>query len=128
MSGKCFVLVATDIAARGIDVRNVEVVVNYDLPDIPETYVHRIGRTARAGASGQAVSFCSANERKSLYAIEKLIKMKIVDASLGLKEIFRPNVNANLKITESIRNQKVRLKIKKSRSTKKIFSGRKVEC
>ena len=98
---------------------------NYDLPDIPETYVHRIGRTARAGASGQAVSFCSANERKSLYAIEKLIKMKIVDASLGLKEIFRPNINANLKMTESIRNQKVRLKIKKSRSTKRIFSGRK---
>ncbi len=123
--GKCFVLVATDIAARGIDVRDVEVVVNYDLPDIPETYVHRIGRTARAGASGQAVSFCSANERKSLYAIEKLIKMKIVDASLGLKEIFRPNINANLKMTESIRNQKVRLKIKKSRSTKRIFSGRK---
>ena len=123
--GKCFVLVATDIAARGIDVRNVEVVVNYDMPDIPETYVHRIGRTARAGASGQAVSFCSANERKNLYAIEKLIKMKITDVSQGSNEIFWPKISADLEMSKSRRNQKVRLKVKKSRSRKKIFAEKK---
>ena len=98
---------------------------NYDMPDIPETYVHRIGRTARAGASGQAVSFCSANERKNLYAIEKLIKMKITDVSLGSNEIFWPKISADLEMSKSRRNQKVRLKVKKSRSRKKIFSEKK---
>lgn len=71
------VLIATDIAARGIDIREVEVVVNYDLPNVPEAYVHRIGRTARAGASGFAVAFCSPEEQKLLRDIEKLIKIKI---------------------------------------------------
>lgn len=71
------VLIATDIAARGIDIREVEVVVNYDLPNVPEAYVHRIGRTARAGASGFAVAFCSPEEQKLLRAIEKVIKMQI---------------------------------------------------
>lgn len=71
------VLIATDIAARGIDIREVEVVVNYDLPNVPEAYVHRIGRTARAGASGFAVAFCSPEEQKLLRDIEKVIKMKI---------------------------------------------------
>lgn len=71
------VLIATDIAARGIDVPGVEVVVNYDLPNIPESYVHRIGRTARAGASGLAVSFCAEDEAKYLRDIEKLIRKQI---------------------------------------------------
>jgi ATP-dependent RNA helicase RhlE len=71
------VLIATDIAARGIDIRDVEMVVNYDLPNVPEAYVHRIGRTARAGASGFAVAFCSPEELKLLKAIEKVIKMQI---------------------------------------------------
>jgi ATP-dependent RNA helicase RhlE len=71
------VLIATDIAARGIDIRDVEMVVNYDLPNVPEAYVHRIGRTARAGASGFAVAFCSPEEQKLLRAIEKVIKMQI---------------------------------------------------
>jgi ATP-dependent RNA helicase RhlE len=71
------VLIATDIAARGIDVPEVEVVVNYDLPNVPEAYVHRIGRTARAGASGLAVTFCAPDEQKLLRAIEKVIKMPI---------------------------------------------------
>ena len=88
--GKCFVLIATDIAARGIDVPNVELVVNYDLPDVPETYIHRIGRTARAGASGLAVSFCSAPEQKNLKAIEKLIKMEITNVSHDWKVVSRP--------------------------------------
>ena len=71
------VLIATDIAARGIDVPGVELVVNYDLPNVPESYVHRIGRTARAGASGLAVSFCAGDEVKLLRDIEKLIRSDV---------------------------------------------------
>ena len=70
-------MVATDIAARGLDVDGITHVVNYDLPEEPETYVHRIGRTARAGAGGDAVSFCSARERDWLRGIEKLIRRPI---------------------------------------------------
>ncbi len=67
------VLVATDIAARGIDVEGISHVVNYDLPNVPETYLHRIGRTGRAGAAGLAVSICNHEDRKHLKAIERLI-------------------------------------------------------
>ncbi|MBC7813846.1 MAG: DEAD/DEAH box helicase, partial [Burkholderiales bacterium] len=76
-SGKTRVLVATDIAARGIDVDDVTHVINYDLPNIPESYVHRIGRTARAGASGIAFSFCDSDEREFLRDIEKLIRLRV---------------------------------------------------
>lgn len=72
-TGRTRVLVATDIAARGLDIDNVSHVVNYDMPDTAETYVHRIGRTARAGASGIAISFCDSDERPQLNSIEKLI-------------------------------------------------------
>ena len=75
--GKVHILVATDIAARGIDVDDLALVVNYDLPNIPETYVHRIGRTGRAAASGIALSFCNGEERAFLRDIEKLIKQKV---------------------------------------------------
>jgi ATP-dependent RNA helicase RhlE len=71
------VLVATDIAARGIDVDLVTHVVNYELPDVPESYVHRIGRTARAGAQGIAISLCDADEREQLRAIERLTRQSI---------------------------------------------------
>ena len=71
------VLVATDIAARGIDVDELAFVVNYEIPNIPETYVHRIGRTGRAGANGTAISFCDAEERAFLKDIEKLIAKKV---------------------------------------------------
>lgn len=71
------VLIATDIAARGIDVDDVAHVVNYELPHEPETYVHRIGRTGRAGQTGAAVSFCDAEERSRLAAIERLLKRAI---------------------------------------------------
>jgi len=71
------VLVATDIAARGIDVDGVTHVVNYDMPDVPENYVHRIGRTARAGAEGSAIAFCSPEERSELHAVERLIRLRI---------------------------------------------------
>ncbi len=76
-AGKIRVLVATDIAARGIDVNNISHVINYDMPVEPETYVHRIGRTARAGNEGDSISFCSAAERNYLHTIEKLIKTQI---------------------------------------------------
>ncbi len=72
-SGATRVLVATDIAARGIDVDNLTHVINYELPNVPETYVHRIGRTGRAGASGTAFSFCDREEREFLRDIQKLI-------------------------------------------------------
>jgi ATP-dependent RNA helicase RhlE len=71
------VLVATDIAARGIDIDELSFVINYDIPNIPETYVHRIGRTGRAGASGIAVSFCDREERKYIRDIQKLISLEI---------------------------------------------------
>lgn len=76
-AGKCRALVATDIAARGIDVKEISHVINYDMPVEPETYVHRIGRTARAGAEGDAISICSAQERDYLREIEKLIRFEI---------------------------------------------------
>jgi ATP-dependent RNA helicase RhlE len=87
-NGTCRVLVATDIAARGIDVEGVSHVINYDLPNVPESYVHRIGRTARAGAAGIALSFCNDEERAYLKDIEKLTRLKVPVAPLpaGLPE------------------------------------------
>jgi ATP-dependent RNA helicase RhlE len=76
-AGRTKVLVATDIAARGIDVDNISHVINFDLPNESETYVHRIGRTGRAGAAGIALSFCSGDERAFLAAIERLIRQRI---------------------------------------------------
>jgi hypothetical protein len=76
-SGRLKVLVATDIAARGIDIDDLTHVINFDLPNIPESYVHRIGRTGRAGASGIAFSFCDADEMAFLKDINKLIGQKI---------------------------------------------------
>jgi ATP-dependent RNA helicase RhlE len=76
-AGKIRVLVATDIAARGIDIDGITHVINFDLPNVPESYVHRIGRTARAGADGIAISFCDSEERAFLRDIEKLIKQRV---------------------------------------------------
>jgi ATP-dependent RNA helicase RhlE len=76
-SGRSRVLVATDIAARGIDVKGIELVVNYDLPEEPESYVHRIGRTARAGLDGKAIAFCDSSERDLLRQVERLIRRPI---------------------------------------------------
>ena len=76
-SGQVKVLVATDIAARGIDIPGVSHVVNFDLPDVPEQYVHRIGRTARAGATGIAIAFCAGEERSNLRDIERTTRQKL---------------------------------------------------
>ena len=75
--GRARVLVATDIAARGLDVDDVTHVINYELPNEPECYVHRIGRTARAGAAGVAISFCDASEREQLRSIERLMRASL---------------------------------------------------
>ena len=76
-SGRCRVLVATDVASRGIDVTGITHVINYDLPREPESYIHRIGRTARAGSSGVAISFCSIGEKIHLRDIERLLKRAV---------------------------------------------------
>jgi ATP-dependent RNA helicase RhlE len=108
-AGDMKVLVATDVAARGIDIPSVGLVVNYDLPDVPENYVHRIGRTARAGRSGVAVTLCAGEEAKLLRAIEKLIKIRIqpegdspkfappapADAKQGKPKRHKPRGNPN---------------------------------
>ncbi len=76
--GKLQVLVATDVAARGLDIDDMPLVVNYELPHVPEDYIHRIGRTGRAGQTGEAISLVAPEEEKYLVEIEKLLKKKIV--------------------------------------------------
>jgi ATP-dependent RNA helicase RhlE len=92
-AGRNRVLVATDIAARGIDVDGVSHVVNFDLPNVPESYVHRIGRTARAGADGMAISLCNGEERAYLRDIEKLTRQKIPE--VPHPQGFAPSLPAN---------------------------------
>jgi ATP-dependent RNA helicase RhlE len=87
-TGRLRVLVATDIAARGLDIDQLPFVVNYDLPNVPEDYIHRIGRTGRAGNKGMAVSLVSMDEQKLLDDIEKLLKQKIPKEIL---EGYEPN-------------------------------------
>ena len=101
-TGEIRVLVATDIAARGIDIEELAFVVNYELPNIPETYVHRIGRTGRAGNSGKAISFCDYEEKAYLKDIEKLIQLKINvnDAHFYPMEVFEV-----LKVEKPQRNE-----------------------
>ncbi len=86
-NGKVKTLIATDIAARGIDVDGITHVINYDLPNVPESYVHRIGRTARAGAEGFAISFCDHEERAYLRDIERLIRMSLPATDKDGKEL-----------------------------------------
>jgi ATP-dependent RNA helicase RhlE len=97
-NGKILALIATDIAARGIDVDGVSHVFNYDLPFVPESYVHRIGRTARAGATGEAIAFCTPEDRGLLRDIEKTIRQAIPakEHALGLKvDPLAPNFGWN---------------------------------
>ena len=91
-AGRVKVLVATDIAARGIDIEELSHVFNYNLPDVPETYVHRIGRTGRAGHGGAAISFCDISERDDLKDIEKLLgrKIPVVEGHPWPMENFTP--------------------------------------
>jgi ATP-dependent RNA helicase RhlE len=97
--GHARILVATDIAARGIDIDDVSHVINYELPDVAENYVHRIGRTARAGSGGTAIAFCDPAEHQSLKAIERLVRQELIVAGGNRRAIDetstarnRPNV------------------------------------
>lgn len=109
-SGKTRVLIATDIAARGIDVDNLSHVINFELPNVPETYVHRIGRTGRAGASGISISFCDQEEKEYLQDIQKLIGKNIpavTDHPFPLAEGFRnPRVSPPLRQPKQKQNQR----------------------
>ncbi|MEG0597485.1 MAG: DEAD/DEAH box helicase, partial [Oscillospiraceae bacterium] len=117
--GRIQVLVATDIAARGIDIEELTHVVNYNLPDVPETYVHRIGRTGRAGHEGTAISFCDFGEKDDLKGIERLLgkKLPVVEGHAYPMEVFevpakavpmprgsRSNQNAGGRLSKSARN------------------------
>jgi len=86
--GRISVLVATDIASRGLDIEQLPVVVNYELPNVPEDYIHRIGRTGRAGSTGFAVSLVDVEEQKLLYGIERLLRKKIPSSTVpGFEEV-----------------------------------------
>jgi ATP-dependent RNA helicase RhlE len=106
--GSARVLVATDIAARGIDVAGVSHVINFDLPNVPESYVHRIGRTARAGASGIALSFCDGSEVEYLRDIEKLTGVRLQVAGGTAPRAARPAPTVNQRRPK--RRQRRRLK------------------
>jgi ATP-dependent RNA helicase RhlE len=111
------VLVATDIAARGIDIENLPYVVNFDLPNIPETYVHRIGRTGRAGNSGIAISFCAKDEVVYLKDIEKLIRNKVKVITDHPYPFNEEIVNEDAK--PDLRNKKKKNNSRKSETSKK---------
>jgi ATP-dependent RNA helicase RhlE len=85
-TGACSILIATDVTARGIDIEGVDMVVNYDLPEIPENYVHRVGRTGRGRNRGKAISFCAKEEEDYLSAIEEFITVPITRASVTKRE------------------------------------------
>jgi ATP-dependent RNA helicase RhlE len=108
-SGEVRTLVATDIAARGIDIDGISHVVNFDLPNVPETYVHRIGRTARAGADGIAISLCDAEEIALVRDIEKLIRMSIPATDQRTKpRQVRPSATQDGELRPIIRAPKLR--------------------
>ena len=111
------VLVATDIAARGIDIDDLSHVINYDIPNIPETYVHRIGRTGRAGNSGIAWSFVDIEEHKYLYDIQKLIKIEIeIDKNHEFQAL--PNVEMGKRVQKPKRNNSNEKRFKKNKPKK----------
>ncbi|MFL0266828.1 DEAD/DEAH box helicase [Candidatus Clostridium radicumherbarum] len=117
--GKIQVLVATDIAARGIDVDKLSHVINFDLPEVPETYVHRIGRTGRAGQQGTAISFCDVEEKDYLKAIEKLICKKI-----PLIEEHSYKISSN---TEPLKCDKLTTKTTTTKKTSKSLNYSRVK-
>ena len=104
-AGKILVLVATDIAARGIDVDGVSHVINYDLPHVPESYVHRIGRTARAGAEGVAIAFCAGDERSLLKDIERTIRQSIPVVQHALGKATLPPAESGSKTPQRPQHQ-----------------------
>ncbi len=132
-SGKFKILIATDIASRGIDVDHVSHVINYDLPEDPEVYVHRIGRTARAGREGVAISFCDQSELSLFTSVEKFIKKKLnVDEDQPyhtdrqtLEELFRPKPKKASQNNKRAQSRNRRPNNKKSSVRKKRLVNRK---
>lgn len=137
--GKLRVLVATDIAARGIDIDELPMVINYEIPNIPETYVHRIGRTGRAGQAGRAISFCDSEERAFMRDILKLTKINIPivgehpflpeDKNTDLSTAVKPKVKASLPKVETRPRDPLFIPTpkegnKKGRKGKKLAFGR----
>jgi ATP-dependent RNA helicase RhlE len=115
------VLVATDVSARGIDVPGINLVINYDLPDDPENYVHRVGRTGRGFAKGEAVSFCSLEEAEKLFQIEDLIQTKITEIQLGqesFKETSQKKIDS-MTVSEMLAAEEALFENPKRRSKKK---------
>lgn len=124
-SGKTRVLIATDIAARGIDVDNLSHVINFELPNVPETYVHRIGRTGRAGASGISISFCDQEEREYLQDIQKLIGKNIPAVT------DHPFVSTSLAARPEMKNPRVsppQRQSKHAQGNKRFFTKRKSDA
>lgn len=100
--GRSNVIIATDIAARGIDIKGLDLVLNFDLPDVPETYVHRIGRTGRAGCEGRAIAFCSSEEAPMLREIEKLTGIKLVQQKHSLPSLGEPAASPTTSSTQNV--------------------------
>ena len=115
------VLVATDIASRGIDVEKLSHVINYELPEVPETYIHRIGRTARAGLKGTAISFCSSAERGSLKDINKLLPASIVVKRMNGFSTDEPVHSAAVATAERPRRPRARQQAYPAGKTKRSF-------
>ncbi len=90
---KMNILIATDVASRGLNMKDIDLVINYDVPQDPESYVHRIGRTARAGKSGKAIMFVSDGEMKSLQVIERRNKIRIKKVDEDGTEVERSDLN-----------------------------------
>jgi ATP-dependent RNA helicase RhlE len=122
---KIRVLVATDIASRGIDVEELSHVINFDLPEVPETYVHRIGRTGRAGAKGIALSFCGEEERESLRDIQKVISKSI--PVIGDHPYLMSNSSMAISTADAVKNKDVRnnVPIEKNRQNKYFRKNKK---
>jgi len=122
-SDKIQVLIATEVAARGLDIKNLDHVINYNLPYLAEDYVHRIGRTGRAGSQGQAISFVSREEERALSNIEKLIgeritRIKLPDYSVGNRDKILSNLAEKSTRTKSNRISKTTIVSNESRSAK----------
>jgi len=121
-SGKVRVLVATDIASRGIDVQDIEVVINFDLPDNPEDYVHRIGRTGRAGKGGKAISFAAPEQKNDVFTIERLVRTKLPIKPLPEMKAYTPQfVETERRSWSNNRSRKPKRNFDSDSSTRKPF-------
>ena len=120
--GECKILIATDVSARGIDIPNVNYVINYDLPEQAENYVHRVGRTGRGVHKGIALSFCSEEEKERLEEIQQFLNKEIEVVELGKKDYARTLDIAKKKIGSDVQalieDHEAWLKTKKKRSKK----------